>query len=237
MKKLALSLCAVIALSSAAIAGTETYSKESKSVTPPPCPEWYADKEFNLGVSGIYAVTGNEWRDDRYLVADHAWGGGIDAKYFVHRYFGFGVEGFLVRPSSHDIIDNGFTRTRIGQDERTVGSVMGTFTLRFPVACTRYAPYFWLGGGAIWGGGQDQGSGSDQRSGGCRTTSSHGMSDLSRGGVLPPCPRVEGFVERERVSADCRWRLSSSFTGETPASRIPAPAGEPAEGGPPWTFC
>jgi hypothetical protein len=155
MKKLTLSLCAVIALSSAAIAGTETYSKESKSVTPPPCPEWYADKEFNLGVSGVYAITGNEWRDDRYLVADHAWGGAIDAKYFVHRYFGFGVEGFLVRPSSHDIIDNGFTRTRIGQDERTVGSIMGTFTLRFPIACTRYAPYFWLGGGEIFSGGQD----------------------------------------------------------------------------------
>ena len=34
--------CAAVAMTSAAFAG-ETYSKESKSVTPPPCPQWYAD--------------------------------------------------------------------------------------------------------------------------------------------------------------------------------------------------
>jgi hypothetical protein len=155
MKKLTLSLCALVALSSAAFAGTETYSKESKSVAPPPCPEWYADKEFNLGVWGTYAMTGNPWRDDTYLVADHAWGGGIDAKYFVHRYFGFGIEGYLLRPNSDDTVDNGFTETSLGGDRRTVGSVMGTFTLRFPISCTRFAPYVWIGGGGIFGGGQD----------------------------------------------------------------------------------
>jgi len=155
MKKLTLSLCALIALSSAAIAGTETYSKESKSVAPPPCPEWYQDREFNLGLSGVYVVTGSEWRDDTYFIADHAWGGSIDAKFFVHRYFGFGVQGTLTRPNSEETIDNGFREFRVGSDERLVGSIMGTFTLRFPIACTRYAPYFWIGGGGIFGGGQD----------------------------------------------------------------------------------
>ena len=52
MKKLTLSLCALVALGSAAFAGTETYSKESKSVVPPPCPQWYADNEFNLSPLG-----------------------------------------------------------------------------------------------------------------------------------------------------------------------------------------
>ncbi|MDP9003556.1 MAG: hypothetical protein M3N12_02060 [Verrucomicrobiota bacterium] len=155
MKKLTLSLCAAIALSSAAIAGTETYSKESKSVAPPPCPQWYQDREFNLGVSGVYAITGNEWREDSYFVADHAWGGSIDAKFFVHRYFGFGVQGTLTRPNSEETVDNGFNETRVGSDKRLVGSIMGTFTLRFPIGCTRYAPYFWIGGGGIFGGGQD----------------------------------------------------------------------------------
>ena len=31
---------------------------------------------------GTYVFTGNEWRNDRYIEADHAWGGGMDAKYF-----------------------------------------------------------------------------------------------------------------------------------------------------------
>ncbi|HMG05434.1 MAG TPA: hypothetical protein VK581_08230 [Chthoniobacterales bacterium] len=152
MKKLTLSLCALVALSSVALAGTETYSKESKAVVPPPCPQWYADNEFNLSLWGTYAPTGNDWRNDTYLVADHAWGGGIDAKYFVHRYFGFGVEGFFLNPNSHETIND----VVIGHDNRIVGSVMGTFTLRFPIACSRFAPYFWLGGGGIFGGGQDR---------------------------------------------------------------------------------
>ena len=73
MNKLTLSVCALVALSSAAFAGTETYSKESKAVVPPPCPQWYADKELNLSLSGVYAFTGSEWREDTYLAVDHAW--------------------------------------------------------------------------------------------------------------------------------------------------------------------
>ena len=154
MKKLTLSLCALLALGSAAFAGTETYSKESKSVAPPPCPQWYADNEFNLSLSGAYAITGTEWREDTYLVADHAWGGSIDAKYFVHRYFGFGVQGNILSVNSDESVDNGFTEVNFA-NRRTIGSVLGTFTLRFPINCSRFAPYFWLGGGGIFGGGQD----------------------------------------------------------------------------------
>lgn len=155
MKKLTLSLCALVALGSAAFAGTETYSKESTSVAPPPCPQWYADNEFNLGISGIYAATGNEWREDTYLGVDHAWGGGIDAKYFVRRYFGFGVQGYILGVNSREVFDDGFTRFR-GDDENrhAVGSILGTVTLRFPIACSRFAPYVWLGGGGIFGGGR-----------------------------------------------------------------------------------
>src|SRR2546421_479980 len=155
MKKLALSLCALVALGSAAFAGTETYSKESKSVAPPPCPQWYADNEFNLSLWGTYALTGTEWRNDTYLAVDHAFGGGIDAKYFVHRYFGFGVEGFILDAKTHDVFDNGVIRFRGPEDSHAVGSVLGTFTLRFPINCSRFAPYFWLGGGGIFGGGRD----------------------------------------------------------------------------------
>jgi hypothetical protein len=110
----------------------------------------------NLTLSGVYAATGNEWRDDTYLVADHGWGGSIDAKYFIHRYFGFGIQGNFISVSSHHIFDNGFVRDyQTSAEDRTIGSVLGTFTLRFPISCSRWAPYFWVGGGAIFGGGQD----------------------------------------------------------------------------------
>ena len=43
----------------------------------------------------------------------------------------------------------------MGDNNRTIGSVLGTFTLRFPIGCSRFAPYVWIGGGGIFGGGQD----------------------------------------------------------------------------------
>lgn len=142
MKKLTLSLCALVALGSAAFAGTEI-STESKSVAPPPCPQWYADNEFNISLSGIYAFSGN---DNTFL--DHGWGGAIDAKYFMHKYFGFGIQGFLLDANTDD--DNiiiGFDE----DDDDGVGGLLGTFTVRFPMSCSRFAPYLWVGGGGIWG--------------------------------------------------------------------------------------
>ena len=153
MRKLALSLCALVALGPAAFAGTETYSK---AVVPPPCPQWYADNELNLSLSGVYALTGSDWREDTYLAVDHAWGGAVDAKYFMHRYFGFGVQGFIVRANTREIGDNGVTRFALtDEDTHAVGGVLGTFTLRFPIGCSRFAPYVWVGGGGIWGGGRN----------------------------------------------------------------------------------
>jgi hypothetical protein len=153
MRKLTLCLCALVALGSAAFAGTE-YSKDSKTV-PPPCPEWYADKEWNVNLWGTYVFTGNEWRDDEYLGADHAWGGGVDLKYFFHRYFGIGLQGFAVNATRHtfDLANNPIIIDETGTDSRLVGAFLGTFTLRFPAHCSRFAPYLWGGGGVIFGGG------------------------------------------------------------------------------------
>ncbi len=108
-------------------AGTETYSsKDSKAVMPPPCPTWYADNEFNLTISGIYAPTVNEYREDRYLGVDHGWGGAIDAKYFFRRYFGIGVQGFGLGLDS-----NRSSTQRVRTEENDfVAGALGTFTLR-----------------------------------------------------------------------------------------------------------
>ncbi len=96
MNRLLLCLLAFGTIASVAFAG-ETYSgKEMKQVAPPPCPQWYADREFNVSLWGTYVFTGNNWADDRYIEADHAWGGGVDFKYFFMRYVGVGIEGWAV---------------------------------------------------------------------------------------------------------------------------------------------
>lgn len=156
MKKLTLSLCAVVALVSAAHAGTESYSgKEMKQTVeqPAPCPEWYADNEWNISIWGTYVFTGNEWREDRYLGVDHAWGGGIDAKYFFRRYFGVGVEGYGLSVNNNRSNDGIEFDDDDDEDRDFAGAVLGTFTLRYPIPCSRFAPYTWVGGGAIFGGG------------------------------------------------------------------------------------
>jgi len=158
MKRLVLGVFGIAAIASVAFAGTETYSgKEIKQVAPPPCPEWYADQEFNVGLWGTYVFTANDWPQDRYLDADHAWGGGIDLKYFFHRYFGVGIEGWAVDARRAFVRDNDgdpITFPNIGHNSRAVGAVLGTLTLRYPIPCTRFAPYVFGGGGGIFGGGE-----------------------------------------------------------------------------------
>ena len=39
---------------------------------------------------------------------------------------------------------------------KILGAVLGTFTLRYHFHCSRFAPYIFAGGGAIFGGGEDQ---------------------------------------------------------------------------------
>jgi len=90
MQKLTVTMCAFATMITVAYGGTATYSgKEMKQVEQvPPCPEWYRDTEWNVSLWGTYAFTANNWEEDRYFESDHAWGGGIDVKYFFHRYFG-----------------------------------------------------------------------------------------------------------------------------------------------------
>ena len=175
MKKLILGLFAIGALVSTTFAGTESYSgKEMKQVAPapPPCPQWYADNEWNVSLWGTYAFTGTDnnrgslenvfdnvgGRYDRFLGGDHAWGGGIDAKYFFLRYFGVGIEGFglAAHGSDYDIEDFGVTEFSKDSNHHVVGAALGTVTLRYPIPCTRFSPYVWAGGGGIFGGHNDR---------------------------------------------------------------------------------
>ena len=133
MKKALLIFAAATAVVSSALAGEETDSKEVRqTMTRQAFCEWYANQEWNASVWGTYAFTGNDWGDDRYLAVDHAWGGGADIKFFFARYFGIGAEGFLL--GARD----------------TVGTALGTLTFRYPIPCSRLAPYVYVGGGAIF---------------------------------------------------------------------------------------
>ncbi|HSH37442.1 MAG TPA: outer membrane beta-barrel protein [Chthoniobacterales bacterium] len=157
MKKLTLTVCALTALVSGAYAGTTMSSgKEMKQAVEQqaPCPEWYADNEWNVTVSGVYAPTANEYREDTFLGVDHAWGGAIDAKYFFRRYFGVGIQGFglATNRKNTDFEDFGFDDD---DDGDFAGGFVGTLTLRYPIPCTRFSPYAWVGVGAIFGGNDD----------------------------------------------------------------------------------
>ena len=154
MKKLTLTLCAVAAVASASFAGTSTYSgKEMKQVEQAPCPSWYADNEWNVTISGVYAPTVNEWREDSYLGVDHAWGGAVDVKYFFRRFFGVGVQGFGLALNR---TDNRF-RFNNGDNNDFAGGALGTFTFRYPIPCSRFAPYAWAGAGGVFGAGNNNG--------------------------------------------------------------------------------
>ena len=156
MRKIIFSFVASAVIASAALAGTEVSSYSGKEMRQTAVPEecFYADTEFNVSLWGTFLFSDTNWERDRYLQTDHAWGGGGDAKYFFMRYFGLGVEGFIVDAErSHFDISSGGVVSR-HEDNRAVGSVLGTFTLRYPIGCSRFAPYAWAGGGGIFGGGE-----------------------------------------------------------------------------------
>jgi hypothetical protein len=121
-------------------------------------PNWYAAREFNVQLWGTYLATANDNRQDRFVEADHAWGGGLGAKYFFNRYMAIGIEGYAVsRTAAFSYVTffpgNGFTDETF-HDTRTIGAGLATFTLRYPIGASRFAPYAFAGGGIISGGGQ-----------------------------------------------------------------------------------
>src|SRR5882672_11139420 len=159
MKKLLSCLLGFALVASAAFAGVGYSGKEIKQVASPPCPEWYADREFNVSLWGTYVFTGTNWIDDRYIEADHAWGGGLDLKYFFMRYIGVGIEGWVVdaNQARQDVFidfSDGIFASSIHRENNAIGAVLGTLTLRYPISCTRFSPYIFGGAGGIFGGGE-----------------------------------------------------------------------------------
>ena len=184
MKKLALTLLVVCSFVLLVYAGPERLSSKDTSkemaAAPAPCPEWYRDNEWNVSIWGTYAFVGTdsnrspiETADDRpfsdstfgtydrFLSTDHAWGGGLDAKYFFRRYFGVGVEGFAAAGhGTHALFDHGLNPVNeefyAGHDHTDYGA-LGTLTFRYPFHCSRFSPYAWAGAGGVFNGYNDRG--------------------------------------------------------------------------------
>src|SRR5882757_5655176 len=140
MKQLALTLSIFSACCRLAFAGTAYTGKEMKQVAPAPCPQWYADNEWNVSLWGTYAATGTEFAPNPSL-ADI-----VQSTTEGHTVYGT-FDKYLAGGPSAGIKE----RT---SDERAVGEVLGTFTLRYPIQCSRFSPYVWAGGGVIFGGGE-----------------------------------------------------------------------------------
>ncbi len=173
MKKTILGLCVIAVSAACGLAGTEYYGGAKQTTVQQPQEEcWYGDTEWDVSLWGTYTFTGTDENGigasgfflgddigDRYLQADHAWGGGLDLKYFWHKYFGFGVEGFALdaQRTGFDFegapVVGAFTFTKHDED-RLIGAALGTLTLRYPIGCSRFAPYVWAGGGGIFNGGE-----------------------------------------------------------------------------------
>jgi hypothetical protein len=167
MKKL-ICLFNALAFINIAYAGSETFSAKELSSAPATSPTWYRDNEWNISAWFAYAFPGtdddrNSRADtfsagpgtyDRFLADDHAFGGGMDVKYFFHRYFGIGIEGFALAADGTSYTGENFGATTAVEDRRehVVGSALATFTLRYPIGQSRFAPYIWAGGGGAFGG-------------------------------------------------------------------------------------
>src|SRR4051812_2201137 len=219
-KQFILAIVLLAAFAGLTQAGTVS-GKEMKQAAVAPCDEYYANNEWNVQLWGTYAFTGTEYNPnvdpvdlivsttegatvlgsfDKYIGGDHAWGGGGDVKYFFMRYFGIGIQGFVLgaKKSGFDIDfddeEEVFFHERT-LHRRAIGSVLGTFTLRYPVPCTRFAPYAWAGVGAIFGGGESD------------TLTTHVEEDEEIGlpqPILGGPKQEEGGEELEGVRAETR---------------------------------
>jgi len=182
MTKLLGAMILVCWLTAISYGGTPAYVDKSvkEAVAPASCPEWYRDTELNVTLWGTYAWASNDGHadinnfqpsfraagfnanelmaSDRYLETDHSWGGGFDIKYFVRRYVGIGIEGFLVE-AERNTVDITIPTPLTGfithhDDSRIIGGALGTLTFRYPIRCSRLSPYVWAGGGGIFNGGE-----------------------------------------------------------------------------------
>lgn len=136
MKKLIISTIVLASIASIGYAGpAESTGVQQTQGNYQPAPEgFFRDQEWDVDLFGAYAFTSTSYRGDKYLNADHAWGGGIGGEYFFHRYFGVGLQGYGLAAND------------------AVGQASADLILRLPIGNTPVAPYVYAAGGGIFDG-------------------------------------------------------------------------------------
>jgi hypothetical protein len=154
MKRLGFVLATIVAVSSAGIAGTESYSgpasSEYKQVEAAGC---FSDKEWQVDTFGAYQV--GQGPDHAGPIRNHGWGGGAAVNYFFLRYFGLSAEGTWLDGHHNPLDHDGSFGHHIGgfSDESTqFQSVTGSVIFRWPIEAWCMAPYVFTGGGATMDG-------------------------------------------------------------------------------------
>lgn len=150
-------------------AGPEILSPKEIAPAPTMPTNWYRDNEWNINTWFAYAFPGTEndrsslaetffnppgpGSYDRFLADEHAFGGGVEFKYFFRRYFGAGLEGFALNADGASYTVENFGGTAFKRRyEHLVGGRLATLTFRYPLGRSRFAPYVWAGGGGLFGG-------------------------------------------------------------------------------------
>jgi hypothetical protein len=154
MKKLTISLLAVLGLVGTSFAGHEMASgKEYKG---PPAPEpCFKDRELQFDVFGEYAV--GEGPNQVGLFREHGWGGGVGINYFFTRNIGIGVDASWldaeesthgVRHHENDRVNDFINRHIANNNDTTaIHNFTGSLIFRFPMDAACLAPYVYVGGG------------------------------------------------------------------------------------------
>lgn len=129
MKTLTIGLITA-ALASSAFAGDYVQSSAPPQTIAVSGNSLYNAGEWQIDLFGAYAFADD---DNRRLINDDVFGGGLGFNYFITRNFGIGAEGTLFN---------------------TDGDVLGTtafnLILRFPIADTGFAPYIFGGAGVTF---------------------------------------------------------------------------------------
>jgi hypothetical protein len=154
LKTLSAATLAAVAAAGPVSAGETAVDTSKTSTYQPTVEQCFRDREWQVDLFGAYTFTQT---DQERLIGDHAWGGGIGVNYFFQRNIGLGVEGTLLDPRG---------------DKDVIGQAALNVFIRFPIDASCIAPYFYVGGGAVFnaegidredlpGGDDDDGNDSD----------------------------------------------------------------------------
>ncbi len=124
-------------MGASAFAGSTMVAASKNPVQQETMMSLYADREWNVDIFGTYAFT--ESTNERIL-GDHAFGGGVAVNYFFTRNWGIGLEGQALKTQ----------RDRNGDNEDVVASGALNVIYRYPIGTSGWAPYVYVGGGAVF---------------------------------------------------------------------------------------